>query len=330
MIYDCFTFFNELDLLELRLNTLSEVVDRFVICEATRTYTGKPKKLLFEENRGRFAKFAQKITYIAVDDLLPEEEVVKDLYHLPWVNENRQRNALIRGLENAKDDDIFMVSDLDEIPRPEAVVEAAKLALTGEIIRLELDVFVYYLNFKDYRNPRWNLGTVAVSLKTFRQSKTFDMMKYDRYTVESECQGHVMQKVRFSSPTKTLHHGGWHFTYMGGLEAIRKKVDAFSHQEAKISIKSIEGRLARGENVLTGRRDNFAVPLDESFPKYLLDNRDKYAGYLLPVTDKDLRATLFGRLAATFRGTLYRIIVMLIPKPLHKPLTAIRQRFFFR
>ena len=330
MIYDCFTFFNELDLLELRLNTLSEVVDRFVICEATRTFTGKPKKLLFEDNLKRFANFTGKITYIVVDNLLPEEEVAKDLYHLPWVNENRQRNALIQGLADAKDDDIFMVSDLDEIPRPEAVEEAAQLALTGEIIRLELDVFVYYLNFKDFRNPRWKLGTVAVSLKSFRQSKMLDMVKYDRYTVESECQGNVMQKVRFSSPTKTLHHAGWHFTYMGGLEAIREKVNAFSHQEAKVAYESIEGRLARGENVLTGNRDNFAVTLNESFPKYLLDHRDKYASYLLPVTDKDLRATLFGRLAATVRGAFYRMIVMVIPKSLHKPLAAIRQKFFFK
>ena len=86
MIYDCFTFFNELDLLEIRLNTLNDVVDRFVIAEATRTYMGKRKELLFERNRERYAAFADKIIYVVVDDLLTEEEVDADRYNLPWVN----------------------------------------------------------------------------------------------------------------------------------------------------------------------------------------------------------------------------------------------------
>ena len=108
MIYDCFTFFNELDLLEIRLHTLKDVVDKFVIAEATRTHTGKSKNLVFAENRMRFSEFEDKIIYIRVDDLLSEEEVVKDIYNLPWVNENRQRNALIKGLVNAGDNDILV------------------------------------------------------------------------------------------------------------------------------------------------------------------------------------------------------------------------------
>ncbi|MBQ2631999.1 MAG: N-acetylglucosaminyltransferase, partial [Kiritimatiellae bacterium] len=159
MVYDCFTFFNELDLLEIRLNTLKGVVDRFVIAEATRTHTGKPKELIFERNRGRYAEFGDKIVYVVVDNLLPEEEVAKDSYNLPWVNENRQRNALIKGLMNLDDGDVFIVSDVDEIPRPECVRDAVALAKEGECVRFEMETFVYYINFKDYRNPCWYLGS---------------------------------------------------------------------------------------------------------------------------------------------------------------------------
>ena len=79
MIYDCCTLFHELDLLELRLATLNGVVDRFVIAEATRTFTGRPKELFFEKNRSRFARFEGKIRYVAVDGLMPEEEDARDM-----------------------------------------------------------------------------------------------------------------------------------------------------------------------------------------------------------------------------------------------------------
>ena len=128
MIFDCFTFFNELDLLEIRLHTLKDVVDKFVIAEATRTHTGKPKELVFDKNRSRFAEFKDKIVHVVVDNLLPEEEVSKDSYNLPWINENRQRNALIKGLSNVDDGDVIIVSDVDEIPRPERIAEAISLA----------------------------------------------------------------------------------------------------------------------------------------------------------------------------------------------------------
>ena len=80
MVYDCFTFFNELDLLEIRLNTLKDVVDKFVIAEATRTHTGRPKELVFEKNRERFASFSDKIEYIIVDNLFVFEVTFKLLH----------------------------------------------------------------------------------------------------------------------------------------------------------------------------------------------------------------------------------------------------------
>ncbi len=330
MVYDCFTFFNELDLLEIRLHTLNDVVDRFVIAEATRTYSGKPKELIFQKNRERFKKFAEKIVYIAVDDLMSEEEIAKDNYNLPWVNENRQRNSLIKALYNIAQTDVIIVSDLDEIPRPEKVSMAVELAKRGEIVRFEQALYVYYLNFKDYRNPYWYLGSIALSWKTFCESDRLNAVKCDRYTVKSECEGRVIQKVRFLKPTKILRQAGWHFTYMGGAKKIREKIISFSHQEALVSINSVEKRLSEGLNVLNGRRDSFAVRLDENvFPAYVINNRHRYEDFIFMLSDEYLRATCRDRFIARIRGSVYRFIVRLMPAWAERWLVPLRQKLNF-
>ena len=331
MIYDCFTFFNELDLLEIRLHTLKDVVDKFVIAEATRTYTGKPKNLVFAENRMRFSEFEAKIIYIRVDDLLSEEEVAKDIYNLPWVNENRQRNALIKGLSNAGDNDIVIVSDVDESPRPEKISEAESMASRGEIVRFEEESFGLFLNFKDFRNPYWYLGSIALSWKTFHKSGKLDEVAYSRYTVESECQGNVIQKVRFIKPTVTIRRAGWHLTYMGGANKIKEKLAAFSHQEAMVALDSVEERLLRGENILNGRRDNFAVPLSKAFlPEYVVDNAERFSDLILNVPDEYFKKVFWCRAFTVLRGSLYRFLVRLIPVCFKRKLVVVWEKINFR
>lgn len=330
MVYDCFTFFNELDLLEIRLNTLDAVVDRFVIAEATRTYRGQPKELLFEKNRARFAAFTDKIVYLVVDDLLPEDEVARDVMNLPWVNENRQRNALARGLVGAKGDDVILVSDVDEIPRPEKVVEAVRLARQGEIVRFILDVFTYYANMKDYRTPHWNLGTLAISFKAYADGRLLDRVACDRFTTASESAGRCIQKVRFLHPTRRLADAGWHLTYLGGLAAVRRKLLSFSHSEAAHLADTAEERLRRGENVIGGRRDAFGVPLDARFPSYLVEHSDRFSHLLFHLPDGYLRQTRFARHLAALRGQVYRALVALVPKCLEKPLSGIYRKIRFR
>ena len=110
MIYDCFTFFNELDLLEIRLNILYEKVDFFVIVEANKTHTGKDKPFYVQESFARFERFKEKIKYIQVTDM-PSGNA--------WTLENFQRNCIMRGLDKLADDDIVAISDLDEIINPD-------------------------------------------------------------------------------------------------------------------------------------------------------------------------------------------------------------------
>src|SRR5579863_8430750 len=117
MIYDCFTFFNELELLELRLNELAGVVDRFVIVEATKTHSGKPKPLHYRDNQARISRFHSQIIHVIVDDMPVSDDA--------WTLENFQRNCIVRGLTGCRPDDFILISDLDELPRAGVVKRMA-------------------------------------------------------------------------------------------------------------------------------------------------------------------------------------------------------------
>src|SRR6187551_3132995 len=101
MIYDCFPFFNELDILEIRLNSLNDSVDRFVLVESTRTHQGKPKELYYQNNKDRYAQFHSKIIHV-ISDVFP------DSVHTPWQYEQFQRTEIKRGLVNCIPDDVII------------------------------------------------------------------------------------------------------------------------------------------------------------------------------------------------------------------------------
>ena len=152
MIYDTFMFFNELDLLEIRLNELDKVVDTFVLVESPFTYSGKAKPLYFQSNKKRFSKFLHKINYVLIEDIgdisLLQDKVAD---YLPECSEylkreNIQRNAIMKGLTHAKADDIILISDLDEIPPPQTVDKLSKAINRREVLGFKQKVYYYYLN----------------------------------------------------------------------------------------------------------------------------------------------------------------------------------------
>ena len=114
-------YFDEDLILDIRLNTLNEIVDKFVICEATRDHGGNKKKLNFNINK--FKKFEEKINYIVVEDL-PEYAISeKKDWHENHIRDQFQRNALSRGLQEFEPTDWIIISDIDEIPNPKKIKE---------------------------------------------------------------------------------------------------------------------------------------------------------------------------------------------------------------
>ena len=141
MIYDCFPFFNELDILKLRLNILDPYVDRFVIEEATTTFSGQPKELCFEKNKDMFKEFLHKITYIVVDENPTDVNAFeRDVF---------QKNHLIEGLKDATDKDIIMLSDCDEIPSPKALKWVFDNFDPSKVYHLAQDNFYAFFNMME-------------------------------------------------------------------------------------------------------------------------------------------------------------------------------------
>jgi beta-1,4-mannosyl-glycoprotein beta-1,4-N-acetylglucosaminyltransferase len=211
-IIDCFIFYNELDLLEYRLNILNDVVDYFVIVESTHTFVGKEKVLFFNENKHLFEKFNEKIIHIIVDDFPYKYPNVNIYNNEQWKNEHFQRNAITRGIQKLKDSDVIIISDLDEIPDPRTLnkIKLGQLHIT--LNSLEMDLYYYNLNTKF--NFKWSHAKI-VSYNKYKElcelNKTCDNIRH--------------------TPAVIISNGGWHLSYFGDASFIQNKIKEFSHQE---------------------------------------------------------------------------------------------------
>jgi beta-1,4-mannosyl-glycoprotein beta-1,4-N-acetylglucosaminyltransferase len=195
--FDCFLFFNEFELLHLRFMEYYDFVDYFVLVEATKSLTGKPKPLYYQESKERFKEFGDKIISVVVDDM-PE-------YRYPdfiWPAEYHQRNCIMRGLEGrAKPEDKIFVSDCDELWD----TKVAKDHEADKIVTYQQDLYYYYVNCK--QNSIWN-GSIALPyglLQTNGPQAIRNAARWGVYNVVSP--------------------GGWHYSYMGGASKIKEKVE---------------------------------------------------------------------------------------------------------
>jgi beta-1,4-mannosyl-glycoprotein beta-1,4-N-acetylglucosaminyltransferase len=223
-IYDCFTYFNEDQLLKIRLETLWDYVDFFVICESVLTHTGKPKTVNFDIRN--FSKYQEKIRYLLIDTYPFASDN-------PWDYENYQRNYLIQGLNDAVDDDWIMISDLDEIPNP-AVIEKFN---PKKYVRASLEQFnyVYFLNNlmlidgKPFVIDKAKITTFKFLINIFKCPQDLRI-----YKSKGIFRGIKKNFVKYFQ-TQIIKDGGWHFTWVGGVEKILEKMDSMAHQELNLS-----------------------------------------------------------------------------------------------
>ena len=281
MIYDCFTFFNELDLLEIRLNILKDSVDRFVLVEATKTHQGKAKPLYFLEQKSRYLNFLDKIIHVIVDEY-PDYEGRPAL-----VLERHQRNMILNGLASCRPDDVILISDVDEIPEPRKVRQFKD---RPGIKMFKQRMFYYYLNCMNVAHAgayRWN-GTAMVNYADLSKPHDFRTLRiallglnHDRFI--HRIYRNVWKWLNLDLMGKRVvfvPDGGWHFSFLGGVEAIIEKIEAFSHTEYNTpefkNAEKIREAIHRGTDIF-GRDFSYAcVPQDGNLPDYIVRNRDKY------------------------------------------------------
>jgi beta-1,4-mannosyl-glycoprotein beta-1,4-N-acetylglucosaminyltransferase len=287
MIYDCFTFFNELDVLEIRLHVLAEIVDRFVLVEARQTFQRGDKPLYYAENRDRFAPFGDRIEHVVVEEF--PAEATDALACEIW-----QRNAIRRGIRDAEVGDTILISDVDEIPRPESVTSAAERGGVSVFRQLMFSYFLNYVHLDENGAPRafWG-GTVAYRHDAKAElPQRYSELRYLRGGKGARPANRVRAMVRrvrrFGEPegrARFLDNAGWHFSYQGGIESIIAKLEAYSHVEFNSDrFKSREAILTAIEEKrdLFGRGGKYElVPVDGRFPAYLQENAATRYGYLL-------------------------------------------------
>lgn len=327
MVYDCFSFFNELDLLEIRLNVLKDVVDRFVLVEATITHTGIPKPLYYEQNRTRFSNFADKIIHIVVDDFSAADSS-RTPRERAWSIENIQRNAIVEGLSEAKPEDTVLISDLDEIPSPESVQETIGMA---GVTRLGLMQYNYFLNFHNYSSPEWRLGTQALDYATFLSPETYRHFSFNEFVVQAVNVVPSASMIRFRRSDRIRHRAGWHFSYQGGVQMVRRKIEAIAHTEFNTekthTDQWILKRIQRGEDIFMRGDRFFPEPLDGRFPQYLVLNADRYRKMLIPADEKSLESDRWARKWVSVRGRIRRGVIRCIPDSLMPMMVRLRNAF---
>ena len=243
-VCDIFLFNGEMDMLDLRLNILDPVVDRFIIKEANQTFQGEPKEVISKkiDNPKVFTYEVQFTTGMST-----------------WDRDRFQRGTIIDlrayGIE---DDAIIMTSDLDEVPNPDAVAWLKNNFNPNLIYAFKQKMHQYYLNVVNL-GEKW-AGTRACSLE-----------KYN--TINAEIQRHRMDMCT------TIEDAGWHWSFLGGKDLVERKIRSYAHEEYdnEQTISQIEHRMEKLEDVFHRGFQLVAIPLDQNYPQYILENQEKLA-----------------------------------------------------
>lgn len=286
-VYDGFLFFNELELLDIRLNLLDPIVDHFVIMEATKTFSGLDKPLYYNENKERFSKFADKIIHIVVDDT-PEQfidnstnmkretdldskcfnKILRTMdYYSHWDRRENQwnrdffhRECVLRGLVNCQDDDIIILSDLDEIPDVEKLKEFLPTVEHGTFYHLLGSMYQYYVNVK--KHETWYGSKVArYSFIKNTESNYMRIHKELGIKIESACR---------------------HFTFLGGFDRIKEKIRSYGHQELNRPdiLGTIEQNVNSNRDIFYRPDSYFDVDFESEFSEELKNQFRKYPQFI--------------------------------------------------
>ena len=268
-LIDCFMYFDEDLILEIRLNTLNKIVDKFVIVEATKDHAGRDKKLNF--NLENFSKFKNKIDYIIVDNIPTEVGSNKKNWHENHIRDQFQRNSLSKGYENCDYDDFIMISDIDEIPDPEKIKE---FDVKNKYACFLQKNFQSKLNLLNITNEWWP-GTKICQKQYLKSPQWLRNIKTKK--------GHFWKFYKDKEP-QLIYAGGWHFSFLKSPESIKRKISSYAHNEFNTkdftNIDEIKRKIDLGKDLFNREIIYKKISVDSSYPKYIFDNRDKLKNWI--------------------------------------------------
>ena len=267
-VYDCFQFFNEEHILDLRFNILNKFVDFFVFVESTSDHQGKEKKLNFD--RKKFKKFNDKIIYLVVDDTA---DAIKK-HHIGGESlvEQHQRNSLMRGLKKCHDNDLILLSDVDEIP------DLTKLNLFNQKRKYAVfsqKMFNYKINLLNETESNWH-GSKMCLKKDLKSPQWLRNLKFKKYP---------FWRIDKPKNLQIIENGGWHFAYLQSPENISKKMKSFAHGEYNkkdfTDQENIEKKISLGKDIFDRKISYKRVAIDKTFPDYIVDNKEKLKEWII-------------------------------------------------
>ena len=268
-IFDCFSYWDEDLLLDLRFHLLNNIVDYFVIVESNKTWQNNYKELKFNINK--FKKFKNKILYVPVTDMPDGPN--------PWEREHFQRNCIIRGLKNSKDDDFIIISDADEIPNPKKIAEfdpKKKFAAFNQ------KFFYYKINMLNKTEPNW-IGSRICVKKYLKSPQWLRGLKFKKRPFWR------IDKIKLNN---IIEDGGWHFANLKSPEKLLYKYknmcetkDDFvfnrSIDKKYLNIEKIKENIEDGKDII-GRNDIYEkIEIDNTFPSYILENKSLFKDWIV-------------------------------------------------
>ena len=293
-IYDCFMFFDEEMLLDLRLNIMNKYVDKFVITEATYMHSGAPKKLIFDINK--FGKFKDKIIYNVVDQQPSTLEKINDgdnldikgskLINNSLKRENFQREMSKMSINDADEEDIILINDIDEIPN---LNEINFKNLKNKLVIFKQKTFYYKFNLY-YENLIWH-GSKACKKKYFKSPQWLRNVRHRKYPI---WRLDIFFSDKKYNNIQYVENGGWHFTNIKSPENLEKKFLNFLHHQdyeaSGLNLKNIKEKV-KNRKILydlgvdqrdfkwSGLKTLKKVDISE-MPDYLSSNYKKYSDWL--------------------------------------------------
>lgn len=255
-IIDCFIFYNEINMLNLRLHELNNYVDLFILVESKHTFSLNEKPLYYQENKHLFNKFNHKIIHFVVDDM------DKINSQSAWDRESHQRNCILKCLRknNIDKNDIILISDVDEIPNPKRFDEIKFRLIQNRVSKLVLCQRFFYYNFKCENKEKFinhkSRNTIAILYGNLNNT-TPQYLRGRRGTF------------------KQVHEGGWHCSYFGDSDEIINKIKQFSHQEYNnekyLDKSKIDSNIKNCQDIFNRSNENWVyndINSDKNLPFY--------------------------------------------------------------
>ena len=293
-IFDCFMYFDEDIVLDVRLNYLDKYIDQFIIIESEYNHKGEKRTPLFDINK--FKKFENKIKYILTNDIPPgienlkvddnESEIYRKSIFNAWKRENLQRNQISAGLSDAQEEDWVIISDLDEIPN----LSGIKLKDTNDnFVFFKQDMMYYKFNLR-LENYTW-IGSKACKMKNLESPqwiRDIKDRKYNWWRVDTYFSKRKYSNILF------VENGGWHFSYLKKPKDIEKKLKSYLHHidydMNPVGEKGIQEMINNKKTIYNIKADQKENKFDGTnklnkidinlLPSYILENKDKLKDWI--------------------------------------------------